>query len=235
MKTRLTLVIFFLIGTVTALVLVFSGRLSQELSGILSNVGTEFIGIAFTILIIDWMYERRAAASERLSVAMSVLQELDHAVWVWQGDRRGFDLDELFTRANMASSEDPLPSYTQNLFMRLGSRCVGHLKLKPEVIRSSRELVQALESLTKLESIRDVDRDYDFQGFKCILLQSIPCLASACGLQPPKIIDVQPTAHLISSEEHQHYRHFGRQIDGTHQPIWGPYMNADVGEARDEV
>lgn len=231
MKTRLTLALIFLIGTVVALALVFSGRLSQELSGILSNVGTEFIGIALTVLIIDWMYERRAAATERLSVAMSVLQELDHAVWVWQGDRRGFDLDELFTRADMASPEDPFPSYTQNLFMRLGSRCVSHLKLKHDAIGASRELVQALQSLTKLESIRDVDRDYDFQGFKCILLQSIASLASACGLPPPKIIDVQPTAHLISSEEHQHYRHFGKQIDGSHQPIWGLYTHADGRKA----
>lgn len=188
------------------------------------NIGTDFIGIALTVLIIDWLYERRAEASERLSVAISVLQELDYAVWVWQGDRRGFDLDGLFTRAHMASPEDPFPDYTQNLFMRLGSRCVSHLSLKRDVMAENEELSGALHSLSKLESIRDVDREYDFLGFKRILLTSIASLASACGLPPPKVVEVKPTAHLISSEEHQHYRHFGRQIDGSYQSIWG-YTN----------
>ena len=227
MKTRLVLGLVFLIGTAVALALVYSERLSQETSGILSNIGTEFIGIGLTVLIIDWMYERRTAAAERRAVALSVLQELDHAVWVWQGDRRGFDSDELFTRAHMASPEDPFPSYTQNLFMRLGSRCVGHLSLKYDAISVDGDLTQVLRSLSKLEGIRDVGRDYDFQGFKDILLTSIRSLASACGLPPPKIREVQPTAHLISSEEHQHYRHFGRQMDGSLQPIWGLPIKAN--------
>lgn len=227
MKTRLVLVLIFLAGAVASLTLVYSGALSEETTGILSNVGTELIGIVLTVLIIDWMYARRTAASERRSVAVAVLQELDHAVWVWQGDRRGFDLDELFTRVQMASAQDPFPSYTQNLFMRLGSRCVSNLHLKHDSISGDRSLAQVLSSLARLESVRDIERDYDFQEFKQILLDAIVSLASLTGLPQPKKIDVRPTAHLISSEEHQHYRHFGRQIDGSHQPIWYGERRAD--------
>jgi hypothetical protein len=221
MKTRLSLAFVFLLATAVALGMVYLGRFSSETTGILSNVGTEFVGIAATVLIIDWMYELRASRSESRSVALSVLQELDHALWVWQGDRRGFDLDELYTRASGASQEDPFPPYTQNLFMRLGSRCVSHLGLKIDSIGSSADLVHALRELARLESIRDADRDYTFQDFKALLLVSIERLALVCGLPRPKLIALQPTAHSLSSEEHQHYRHFGRQVDGSHQPIWG--------------
>lgn len=220
MKTRLTLACLFLIGTIACLAMVYSGRLDQDTSGILANVGTEFIGILLTVLIIDWMYERRTAENECRRVAMSVLQELDHAVWVWQGDSRGFDLDELFTRIHIAEEEDPIPPYTQNLFMRLGSRCVGHLNLKADEVALSQELIEALKDLTRLELIRDPKRDFDFQQFKDILLKSVQALASACNLGHPIFIEIQPTAHRITSEEHQHYRHFGRQIDGGQQPLW---------------
>jgi hypothetical protein len=115
--------------------------------------------------------------------------------------------------------------------MRLGSRCVSHVNLKHDVISASGELAQVLHSLSKLESIRDVDREYDFWGFKDILVTSIASLASSCGLPPPKILGVQPTAHLISSEEHQHYRHFGRQIDGSHQPTWGLHTQPGVRQS----
>lgn len=231
MNTRITLALIFLAGAVSALTLVYSGKFEQNTSGILSNVGTEFIGILFTVLIIDWMYERRTAAADRRSIALSILQKLDHAIWVWQGDRRGFNLDELYTRAQMALQDDPLPSYTQNLFMRLGSHCVSHLNLKGGEIGSSTLLADALKNLSRLEGIRDFERDFDFDEFREILVSSVPALASACSLPPPRTIEIQPTAHRISSEEHQHYRHFGKQIDGSYQPIWGleqPFKRANA-------
>lgn len=200
--------------------MVYLGSFTEVTSGVLANLATEFIGILLTVLIIDWMYERRSDANERRSIAHATLLELDHAVWVWQGDQRGFDLDELFSRTTFAEVEDPLPSYTQNLFMRLGTRCHGQLKLKASVVAGDPQLAFALSSLARLEAIRDIDRDYEFEEFKDILLKSVISLALVCDLPSPQVIDLRPTAHRITSDEHQHFRHFGRQVDGTHQPVW---------------
>ena len=154
---------------------------------------------------------------------MSILQELDHAIWVWQGDSRDLDLDELYTRILQAEEDDPLPAYTQNLFMRLGIRCVGHLNLKKNDLIIQPKLEKTLRNLTKLELIRDPKRGFDFQQFKSILAEAVEGLSDACDMSKPTAIELPVTAHRITSEEHQHYRHFGRQIDGSQQPIWRPF------------
>lgn len=223
MKERVIISLVFLIGAIASLYFVYDKNLSQETSGVLANLGTGFVGTALTVLIVDWLYERRTAQENCKSIAMSVLQELDHAVWVWQGDSRGFDVDELYSRIHQAQEDDPIPAYTQNLFMRLGSRCVGHLNLKASDLAHQPNLRATLESLSRLELIRDASRNFDFQGFIKILMTAVEGLCEACSLSSPKVVELAISAHRITSEEHQHYRHFGRQIDGTQQPIWRPY------------
>lgn len=222
MKERIVISLAFLLGAIALLYLVYYGNISQETSGVLANLGTGFVGTALTVLIVDWLYERRTSQESCKSIAMSVLQELDHAVWVWQGDGRGFDINELYSRIHQAEEDDPIPAYTQNLFMRLGSRCVGHLNLKKNDLILQPNLAETLKDLSRLELIRDVNRNFDFQQFKSILTIAVEGLSEACGIDHPKIIQLPISAHRITSEEHQHYRHFGRQIDGTQQPIWNP-------------
>lgn len=220
MKERIVIALVFLIGAVVTLFYVYDGHISPETSGILANLGTGFIGTAVTVLIVDWLYERRTAQETCRSIAMSVLQELDHAVWVWQGDSRGFDVSELYTRILHAEESDPVPAYVQNLFMRLGTKCVSHLSLKTQDVALDICLNSALKDLARLERIRDLDRGYDFESFKKLLATSVQGLAKACNVAKPEIIALPFTVHRITSEEHQHYRHFGRQLDGTQQPLW---------------
>jgi hypothetical protein len=223
MKERVIISLVFLIGAAASLYVVYWGRISQETSGVLANLGTGFVGTALTVLIVDWLYERRTSQESCKSIAMSVLQELDHAVWVWQGDSRGFDVNELYSRVHQAEEDDPIPAYTQNLFMRLGSRCVGHLNLKKNDLALQPTLVATLGVLSRLELIRDANRGFDFQEFKLMLSTAVEGLSKSCELSPPMIIRLPISAHRITSEEHQHYRHFGQQIDGTQQPIWSPF------------
>lgn len=223
MKARIVISLIFLVGAFTSLYFVYFVKVSPETSGVLANLGTGFIGTALTVLIVDWMYERRTSQEHCRTIALSVLQELDHAIWVWQGDSRGFDVHELYTRIQGAEESDPIPHYTQNLFMRLGSRCVSHLNLKAQDLMFEPKLVATLKQLSKLELIRDVSRKFDFQEFQRILASSVPPLAEACKIELPKIIQLRPTAHRITSEEHQHYRHFGLQVDGSPQPLWNPF------------
>lgn len=222
MKVKIIVTLMFLIAAAISLYLVYFGKLSQETAGILANLGTGFIGTVLTVLIVDWMYERRASQEQCRNTALTVLLELDHAIWVWQGDSRGFNADELYTRITCAEENDPIPHYTQNLFMRLGSRCVSHLNLKSQDLNLEPALAAALRQLAKLERIRDFSRDFDFRAFKDILASAVPLLAASCKIDPPRIVALHSAAHRITSEEHQHYRHFGRQVDGTQQPLWSP-------------
>lgn len=220
MKERIVISLAFLLAAGASLYFVYHGNVSNETSGILANLGTGFISTALTVLIVDWLYERRTSRANCKSIAMTVLQELDHAIWVWQGDSRELDVDELYSRILQAEENDPIPAYTQNLFMRLGTKCVMNLNLKKDDLAFQPKLAIALKDLSKLEGIRDINRAFNFQQFKDLLAKTVEDLSEASGLSQPKIIQLPISAHRITSEEHQHYRHFGRQMDGSQRPIW---------------
>lgn len=113
MMTRILIVSLFVIAAVLTLAFVYGVGISPETSGILANLGTGFFGTATTVLVVDWLYERRAADEQCRTIAFSILLELDHAVWVWEGGSRAFNLDELYSNIVGAEVEDPLPNYTQ--------------------------------------------------------------------------------------------------------------------------
>jgi len=73
MKTRLLIAAIFLLLTIVTLYGVYYGNFCPETSGILANLGTGFIGTALTILVVDWLYERRE--NERLMPRRIVAQE----------------------------------------------------------------------------------------------------------------------------------------------------------------
>jgi hypothetical protein len=219
MKTRLIIIITFLLASLASLYFVFFEKISPESSGVLANLGTGFIGTAITVLIVDWLYERRSADDECRSIALSILIEFDHAVWVWQGGSRGLNVDELYSLLQKIEKDDPLPYFTQNLLMRLGSKCVTHLNVKKDVVMRKTDLFKALENLSSLELIRDMSNELVFLEFQKLLISSTLLLSSACAIRAPRVTDLPIGAHRESSEEHQHYRHFGRQLDGTEQPF----------------
>lgn len=217
MKTRLLIIIFFLISSLFTLLFVYLGNVSQITAGILANLGTGFIGTALTVLVVDWLYERRSLDEQCRNIALSILLEFDHVIWVWQGGSRSFNVNQMYTLLKNSEKSDLLPYFTQNLFMRLGSKCATHLNLNGKDISRQKDLFDALEKLSSLEIIRD--GNFKFLETKELLISAVPLLASACKIETPKIITLPITAHRTTSEEHQHYRHFGRQIDGTQQPL----------------
>jgi hypothetical protein len=218
MKTRLAIALSFCVASVATLYPVFHWSLSPEMSGVLANLGTGFIGTAFTVLIVDVLYERRSSRDECRRIALSILMDLDHAIWVWQGGSRSFNIDELSAYINESYIDDPIPFYTQNLFMRLGTKCATNVNLKSQELDRDPYLVEALRQLSKLERIRD--HHFEFDEFKSILQLSIAPLATACGLQKPQPFEIFHPAHRPTSLNHQSYRHFGKFADGTEQPLF---------------
>ncbi|MGJ9420781.1 hypothetical protein ACHAC9_24010 [Massilia sp. CMS3.1] len=221
MTTRIIIVSLFVLAAVVTLAFVYMGGFSPETSGILANLGTGFFGTATTVLVVDWLYERRAADDQCKSLAFSILLELDHAVWVWQGGSRAFNLDELYSNIIGAEVGDPLPNYTQNLFMRLGTKCATNLNLKASDLKLHPPLATSLGTLAELELIRDYynGERYTFTKLQTTLASVLGPLATVCGLGVPILRNMQTGAHRTTSEEHQHFRHFGKYLDGTSSPI----------------
>ncbi|MBX3363806.1 MAG: hypothetical protein KF866_03490 [Phycisphaeraceae bacterium] len=121
------------------------------------NLGAEIIGIAMTVAVVDWLIERSKLREEAQRIAWATLHDIDHAVWVWQGGRREFHLDELVAILSLVKEEDPLPVFTKNLFANLGMRASDTLRLQARVFRHHRKLKNALTYLSGLAQIRELE------------------------------------------------------------------------------
>jgi hypothetical protein len=157
----------------------------SELVGLLGNLGAEIVGLALTVAIIDWLLERKRLNEAVQQMSWRMLHDLDHAFWVWQGGRREFHLDELMALLDMADRNDPLPKFTEELFINLGIRSSDNLRLQPKLIAHDRRLRAALKSLAGLAQIREakssiVDAGYIIEGLKT----AVTNLAEATGQRP---------------------------------------------------
>jgi len=163
----------------------FSDDRPGELVGLLGNLGAEIVGLALTVAIIDWLLERKRLNEAVQQMAWRMLHDLDHAFWVWQGGRREFHLDELMALLEMAEPGDPLPKFTEELFINLGIRSSDNLRLQPKLVAYDRRLRAALKSLAGLAQIREAkssigDARYIIDGLKT----AVANLADTTGQRP---------------------------------------------------
>lgn len=154
-RVILTIILTGLAAILAALTFAFS---SSSWSDLTLNLGSEVFGIALTVAIVDWMIERSKLREEAQRIAWAMLHDIDHAVWVWQGGRREFHLDELMALLDMVEDSDPVPPFTQNLFGNLGVRASDTLRLQQRVFRVHRGLKHAMTYLSGLGQIRELDR-----------------------------------------------------------------------------
>lgn len=150
--------------------LFMDGFTKQTFSALLANMGAEILGLALTVAIIDWLIERKNLDEQVQQQAWRMLHDLDHAFWVWQGGRREFHLDELVALLSVADPKDPLPQFTEELFINLGIRASDTLRLQPRVMKHDRRLRAAMKSLAGLAQIREaksfVDANYIIDGLR---------------------------------------------------------------------
>lgn len=148
----------------------FADSRPDQIIGMLGNLGAEILGLAFTVAIIDWMLERKRLNEQAQHLAWRMLHDVDHAFWVWQGGRREFHLDELMALLEIASKDDPLPKFTEELFINLGIRSSDNLRLQPRLMLHDRRLKAALKSLAGLAQIREartiVNSSYIIDGLR---------------------------------------------------------------------
>lgn len=179
-----------------------------------TNLGTEIVGIVITVAFVEWLFERRRLQNRGRQLAWDALHAVEHAVWIWQGGPRQMDTDEILGILNAVSEDDPLPDFTEGLFLGIGTRSRRLLDNDPQAVAAVPGFMNGLEQLARLSAIRDGRTPMAPRKVADILEEGTRDLAQALG---------RPTErHLASliryrdpSEESQERRHFGGRSGGS--------------------
>jgi hypothetical protein len=174
---------------------------------LLINLGTEIIGIVITVAVVEWFFERRRLQTRGKQLAWDALHAVEHAVWVWQGGPREMDTDEVRGILNAVGDDDPLPDFTEGLFLNIGTRSRRLLNNDPDAVAAVPGFMNGLEQLARLSAIRDGKTPMKPRKVADILDEGTSELARTLG---------QPTErHLASliryrdpgvrSQERRHY------------------------------
>ncbi len=172
------------------------------------NLGTEIVGIVMTVAIVEWFFERRRLQNRGRQLAWDSLYAIEQAVWVWQGGPREMDPDEVRGVLKAVGADDPLPDFTEGLLLNIGTRSRRLLNNDASAVATMPGLMNGLENLAWLSSIRDEKASMSSRKVADILDEGTTVLAKALG---------KPTErHLTSlirfrdpSVENQERRHFG--------------------------
>ena len=172
------------------------------------NLGTEIIGIVITVAVVESFLERRRLQSRGRQLAWDALHAAETAVWVWQGGPREMETDELLGVLNAVHADDPLPDFTEGLFLNLGTRSRRLLNNDPQAVAALPGFMSGLEQFARLSAIRDGKVSMASRKVADIMEEGVKAMAQCLG---------QPTErHLASliryrdpSVESQERRHFG--------------------------
>ena len=144
-------------------------------------------------------------------MAWDALHATQSAIWVWQGGPREMDTDEVLGVLKAVREDDPLPDFTEGLFLNVGTRSRRLLNNDPQAVAALPGFMNALEHLARLSAIRDGRAPMPPRKVADILEEGTTALAQALG---------QPTErHLASliryrdpSVESQERRHHGGRM-----------------------
>jgi hypothetical protein len=203
-RTAITGLFLLLAGLIV--VGAFHSDPGSPLAALSLNLGTEMVGIVLTVAIVDQLFERRRRIEQCKKIGWLVLHQLDHAVWVWQGGRRSFDFDELTSILGSVADTDPLPHFTQNLFMQLAT-LADNLRRQGAGYTKG-ELGVALMLLSRLHRLRDGDRLPPGTEIAHDLLRVTKALAKLLGIENFGTAAVDPVARDPHPQK-QEWRHFG--------------------------
>lgn len=209
---------------VAVLILWMAFRAGTGTPDLLVNLGTEIIGIVITVAVVEWFFERRRLQTRARQVAWNVLHSLEHDVWVWQGGPREMDTDEMLGLLHGVSRDDPVPDFTRNLFLSLGTRSKQALKNDGDAVRTLPGLGDALVELGRLTSIRDARADFPPEKISDILEAGVLHLARILGL-PQGRIPASLVRYRDPSPAAQEERYLGGSGGSESRPLREPAQN----------
>lgn len=221
----------FLLVAAVILWLSFVFGVDSAAGSLFVNLGTEIVGIVITVAVVEWFFERRRLQTRGKQLAWDALHAVEHAVWVWQGGPREVDTDEVRGILNAVHDEDPVPDFTESLFLNIGTRSRRLLNNDPDAIAAVPGFMNGLEQLARLSALRDGKTAMASRKIADILDEGTSELARALG---------QPTErHLASlirfrdpSVESQERRHFGGDGHVRPLPTQGPGGSRPAGTPR---
>ncbi len=208
----------FLFLAVVILWLAFVVGTNTSYGTLFINLGTEIIGIVITVAVVEWFLERRRLHNRGRQLAWDALHAAETAVWVWQGGPREMETDEILGVLNAVHEDDPLPDFTEGLFLNLGTRSRRLLNNDPNAVAALPGFMDGLEHLARLSAIRDGTRSMPPRKVADIMEEGVMALAKALD---------QPTErHLASliryrdpSLPSQERRHFGGRSGYPSPPL----------------
>jgi len=200
--------------------LVVDGSPRQSL---LINLGTEIIGIVITVAVVEWFFERRRNLERARQLAWSALHAVEHGIWVWQGGPREVESDQLIGMLKAVGPEDPLPDFTQNLLLGIGTRAKHLLHNELPALESMPGLLNAFEELSRLNAIREGGKVTPPRKVADILELGVSGLARVLG-QPTEAMPARLIRYVDPAEEAQEMRYFGHHGGGGSDPrrLQGP-------------
>jgi hypothetical protein len=213
MRVRLAIgAAFFVVALVMIWVSLRTGY-GIEREDLLLNVGTEIAGIVITVVLVDLLLEKQRHREERKAIAWRALDEIDHAIWVWQGGARELDVTELSALIDNINDLDPIPEFTQNLLMRIGSASEATLRLRAEVLGRRSAVRAGLEATKGLAAMRDGDSVLRHTEIAEFLRLGVRHFAEAVGVQSSLELPVGSVSKNPSIAA-QTWRHYGERLAG---------------------
>jgi hypothetical protein len=180
----------FLLLAVVVLWMAFVVGTDTSYGTLFINLGTEIIGIVITVAVVEWFFERRRLLTRGRQLAWDSLHATQTAVWVWQGGPREMETDELLGVLNAVHEDDPLPDFTEGLFLNVGTRSRRLLNNDPQAVAALPGYMDALEHFARLSAMRDGKSSMPSRKLADILEQGSRALARALG---------QPTERHLAS------------------------------------
>lgn len=179
---------------------------------LLVNLGTEIMGIVITVAVVEWFFERRRNLERGKQVAWSALHAIEHVVWVWQGGPRQVETDQILGILRSVGDADPLPDFTQNLLLSLGTRSKQTLHNDQAALEAHKGLMTAFEELARLNAIREGGRVLGSRTVADVLEEGVKRLARVLG-QSEEPMPGRLIRYVDSTEEAQEVRYFGRDAE----------------------
>src|SRR5690606_28651939 len=128
--------------------------------------------------------------------------------WVWQGGPREVDTDQVLGILKAVEADDPLPDFTQNLLLSLGTRAKHALHNDQSALVSMPGLMTAFEELARLNAIREGGRIFSARKVADILEAGVVHIARVLG-QPTDPMPARLIRYVDAGESAQEVRYFG--------------------------
>ncbi|MDX1394247.1 MAG: hypothetical protein R3195_07650 [Gemmatimonadota bacterium] len=136
--------------------LIFAPRFTGwEFSGTatLVDLGSEMLGLALTVSILDWFFEQRRLRADGRRLAWEVFHDVERVVWVWQGGPFRLETDELLGLLGGVESDSQVAPCTERMLLGLGIRGRELLKGERLAVSTVPGLAVALTELAGLARI----------------------------------------------------------------------------------